>query len=277
MPMNLDDLKYFKKLCETHNVTRASEALGITQPAMSYSLKRLENELGEDLIIRKKNGVELTKLGEEFQKKSQLLISEWEGLQGLITSDNRDAKGEYSIGVHPSVALYTLDKILPKITKEFPNINFKLNHGLSRKMTEKVINWELDFGIVVNPIKFPDLVIKELCKDVVTIFHKKNCEKKLIFDPDLAQSQDILKKFKIQHDVMSGQILSKNLEVIAHLTAQGLGFGVLPARVAKLHPQLKALEGAPLFHDKICLVYRPEKQRNKISKSMLKIIGDVNF
>lgn len=272
MAMNIDDLKYFRKICETLNVTRASEAIGISQPALSYSLKRLEGEIGADLIIRKKNGVELTKLGEEFYKRSLNLIIEWENIQTLMTSDNKEARGEYSIGIHPSVALFSLDKFLPKLIEEFPNIDFKLVHGLSREMTEKVISWEVDFGIVVNPIRYPDLVIKELCKDIVTIFYKKGCQNKLIFDPDLAQTQDILKRFKIKKELMEGRILSRSLEVIGSLVAKGMGYGVLPSRVARLHPNLIELDQAPLFHDKICLIYRPEKHKNKVSKRIIELI-----
>jgi DNA-binding transcriptional LysR family regulator len=277
MAMNIDDLKYFRKICETLNVTRASEAIGISQPALSYSLKRLEGEIGADLIIRKKNGVELTKLGEEFYKRSLNLIIEWENIQTLMTTENKEARGEYSIGIHPSVALYSLDKVLPNLIEEFPHIDFKLVHGLSREMTEKVISWEVDFGIVVNPIRYPDLIIKELCKDIVTIFHKKGCQNKLIFDPDLAQTQDILKRFKIKKELMEGRILSRSLEVIGSLVAKGMGYGVLPSRVAKLYPNLIELDQAPLFYDKICLVYRPEKHKNKVSKRIIELIKEAKI
>ncbi len=277
MAMNLDDIRYFRKVAETLNVTRASEALGITQPALSYSLKRLENEIGDELIIRKKNGVELSKLGEEFYKRSVNLINEWENIQNLITSEGEDAKGEFSIGIHPSVALYSLDKFLPHLTKEFPLIDFKFVHGLSREMTEKVISWEIDFGIVVNPIKYPDLVIKELCRDEVTLFHKTKCRNKLIFDPKLAQSQDILKRLNAKGLGTEGKINSGNLEVIADLVEQGLGYGVLPSRVAANHKGLKKLAGSPVYHDKICLVYRPEKHKNPISRRILELIKSSKF
>ena len=56
MSLALDDLKNFITVTETLNVTRASEILGMTQPALSYSLKRLEREFGTELFIRLKNG-----------------------------------------------------------------------------------------------------------------------------------------------------------------------------------------------------------------------------
>jgi DNA-binding transcriptional LysR family regulator len=273
MSLVLDDLKNFLKICETRNVTRASEIIGISQPALSYSIKRLERELGGELIIRLKNGVRLTKLGEEFSIHSRQLITQWEMAQKLIHSESSEVTGEYSIGIHPSVALYSVDKFLPELTNKYPLLNFKLVHGLSREMTEKVINWEIDFGIVVNPIRYPDLVIKELCKDVVTLFSTDDAPKKLIMDPELAQSQHILKKLKQPESMKRGHIISGNLEVIAKMTAMGLGQGLLPSRVAANYPNLKPIKGSPTFNDKVCLIYRKEKHKNETSKDIIKTIG----
>ncbi|WP_412474240.1 LysR family transcriptional regulator [Halobacteriovorax sp. YZS-1-1] len=271
MSLILDDIKYFITVSETLNVTRASEKIGISQPALSYAIKRLEKELGGDLLIRLKNGIQLTKLGEEFLKRSRKLIFEWEEAQNLVSSEGDIAQGSYTFAIHPSVALYSLKCFMPELQKEYPNIGFNFIHGLSREMTEKVISWEADFGIVVNPIKHPDLVIKKLCLDEVSIFHLKNAKNKLILDASLSQSQYILKKIAKKID-FDGHINSANLEVVANLTSLGLGYGLLPSRVAAQYPTLNKLKTAPIFKDEICLIYRPEKHRNKVSKKIIEIL-----
>ena len=143
-------------------------------------------------------------------------------------------------------------------------------------MTEKVISWEADFGVIVNPIKHPDLVIKKLYTDEVTIFYTKDTQDKLIYDQNLAQSQFILKKLgkKIK---FSGELKSGNLELVAKLTALGLGYGLLPATIASQYSNLKRLGGSPIFKDEICLVYRPEKHNNQISKKIIQTIKSSNF
>jgi DNA-binding transcriptional LysR family regulator len=118
-------------------------------------------------------------------------------------------QGSYTIAVHPSVALYTLESFIPKLQMELMGLDFNFIHGLSRVMTEKVISWEADFGIVVNPIKHPDLVISKLFDDVVSIFCAKNAKSKLIYDPNLAQSQFILKKINKNSGVYSIHIGGK--------------------------------------------------------------------
>lgn len=271
MSLIMNDLKYFITVSETLNITRASEIIGMSQPALSYAVKRLENELGGELIIRLKNGIQLTKLGEEFKQCSRRLLHEWEQLQNLANSELGLVQGSYTIAIHPSVALYTLECFMPQLQLEFPKLNFNFIHGLSREMTEKVISWEADFGIVVNPIQHPDLVIKHLCNDEITIFYVENAPDKLIYDQNLAQTQHILKKIG-KKAYFDGVLNSANLEVVAKLTALGLGYGLLPTRIASQYNHLKKLEDAPVFKDEICLVYRPEKHRNPVSKKIIQLI-----
>lgn len=271
MSLVLDDIKYFITVSDTLNVTRASEIIGISQPALSYAIKRLENKLGGQLLIRLKNGIQLTKLGEEFRTRSHRLIYEWEQVQNIANPESGLIQGSYTIAVHPSVALDTIEFFLPKLQQDFPRLDFNFIHGLSREMAEKVISWEADFGIVVNPIEHPDLVIKKLTTDEVTIFHAENAPNKLIYDKHLAQSQFILKKMS-KRIHFEGILSSSNLEVAAKLTAMGLGYGILPTRVAAQYSHLKKLKNAPFFKDDICLIFRPEKHSNPVSKKIIQAI-----
>ncbi len=274
MSLLLDDIKYFITVSETLNITRASEIIGISQPALSYAVKRLESKLGAQLLIRLKNGIQLTKFGEEFKQHAHRLIYEWEQAQNLARPESGLVQASYIIAIHPSVALYMLECFMPKLQAEFPGLNFNFIHGLSREMTERVISWEADFGIVVNPIQHPDLVIKKLCDDEVTIFYAKNAQDKLIYDQNLAQSQYILKNMS-KKITFNGVINSSNLEVVAKLTSLGLGYGLLPTKVASQYSHLKKLKNAPVFNDEICLVYRPEKHKNHVSKKIIEIVRGI--
>lgn len=271
MSLMLDDIKYFITVCDTLNITRASEIIGMSQPALSYAMKRLEDALGGELIIRLKNGVQLTKLGEEFKQRARRLIYEWEQAQNLAKPDSGFTQGSYTIAIHPSVALYTVECFMPKLQQDFPKLDFKFTHGLSREMTEKVISWEVDFGIIANPIKHLDLVIHHLYDGEITIYYAEDAPDKLIYDQTLAQSQDLLKKMGKKAN-FAGALHSTNLEVVAKLTSLGLGYGLLPTRIAAQYSNLKKLLHAPVLKDEICLIYRPEKHRNPISKSIIQTI-----
>lgn len=272
MSLNLDDIKYYTIVCEHLNITRASEVIGISQPALSYSMKRLENEFGSQLIIRLKNGIQLTKTGEEFFKRAKKLILQWEDARNIFSDELEETVGEFSIGVHPSVAIYTLDKFLPVVQELYPKLNYRLIHGSSREICNKVINWEVDFAFVINPIQHPDLVIKELGKDHVTIFAAPDAVNKLIYNPDMSQSSYILGKLSESKMLYDGHVHSESLEVLAKLASCGVGHAILPTRVAQEYENLKAIKGAPRFIDKVCLVYRYDKHNNELSKKILDII-----
>lgn len=269
---SLSDIKNFISVSETLNITRSSEVMGVTQPTMSYSIKRLEKELGGELIIRLKNGVQLTKLGESFLAKARKLEFDWSNLVNTSKMENADFRGKYIFAIHPSVALSNMSLFLPKITEFIPGLSIEFIHGLSREMTEKVINWQADFGIVINPIKHPDLVIKHLSKDVVTLFKTKNAKNKIIYDPSLNQSQQILKK--VNESNYNGKIHSNNLEVIAKLAGMGEGVALLPETVAKKYKDLVKVVKAPFYNDTLCLIYRPEKHKNSVSRKIIKLINE---
>jgi DNA-binding transcriptional LysR family regulator len=272
MSLMMDDIRYFNVVINTLNLTRASEILGVAQPTLSYSIKRLEKELGGDLLIRLKNGVQLTKLGEDFAKQGRVVLFEWEQAQKLVENQRDVVSGKYSIGIHSSVALYSLEHFLPKLSRAHPGLEFSLKHGLSREIVEQVINWKIDFGMVVNPKNHLDLVIKELCKDKITLFSNGENHNTLLFEPNLNQTQTILKKLKKSSIVIEKKMTSESLEVIAKLTSLGVGIGVLPERVAKQQPNLKPLKNAPYFVDRICLVYRKEKQKSIASEAIISAI-----
>lgn len=277
MSININDIKSFITVTQTKNITRAAEIMGMTQPTLSYAIKRIEEALNVELIVRLKNGVELTKAGEDFSKKATTLLNQWEDTVNIFSDNGKNIKGEYSIGIHPSVAISSLSQILLEVNKELPLINFNLYHDLSRVITSKVISFDIDFGIVVNPIQHPDLVIKELRKDIVTLFKVKKSIPKLIYDPSLTQSQSILKNLKKSKIEINGHIHSSNLEVITELCANGLGVGLLPTSVAKRDKKLQPVKNAPVYKDQICLIYRKEKHSNATSKKVISILRNISF
>ena len=115
---NASDLESFLELCRTGNMSRAAERLGVTQPALSQGLKRLEQSIGEQLMIRTKGGLILTRAGQRLQTGNQDLVSRFENLKSQAKEDHQFLKGRYTLGIHPSVALYTLPYVMPGLLKK---------------------------------------------------------------------------------------------------------------------------------------------------------------
>lgn len=280
-----DDLHYFVEVANKQNISRAAERLGISQPALTLAIQRLETTVGTPLLIRSKTGVQLTRSGQKLSQQVRFMISEWEKIRNETLRDEVEISGRYIIGCHCSVGLYTLHHILPTLMQKHPSLEIKLLHDLSRRIAEDIISFKIDFGIVVNPPPHPDLVIKLLFTDEVTLWTngKKSPlqepfsgEGVLICDPDLLQTQALLKQMTKVGMHFRRTITSSNLEIITSLTSSGTGIGILPQRVAtRFQLGLKPIgKNTPKFSDRICLIYRADAQKSKSARHIASLIYD---
>lgn len=261
----------FVEIAKTLNITKAAHQLGITQPTLSQSLRKLEDTIGETLLIRSKNGVALTIAGKEFLKHARFLLNYWEDIKTKTQKSSDEVRGNVKIGCHPSVGLYTLDRFIPQLIQRYPHLEFTLTHDLSRKICNQVINFELDLGLVINPVEHPDLVMKKIFSDEVHIWGLKqnNIPDVLICHPDLIQTQDILKKIKSKKQSFSRLVTSNSLEIITTLTLKGAGYGIIPQRVVAIFDTDKNLTpppGSPFFQDELYLVHRQENRNIEFVK-----------
>jgi len=278
------ELRYFIEIANTQNLSRAAEKLGITQPSLSIAIKRLEVSIGTNLLIRQKKGVCLTQAGKQLLAHAKHLLQYWNEIKSKTLASHNEIQGDYKIGCHPSVGLSCLSGFLPELLLKNPKLQVSLEHDISRKITERIINLSLNIGVVVNPVKHPDLIIQKLKTDEVTFWKFNNTSNKnqniksgdaiVICDPELTQTQWLLKKAQKKLIQFSRILLSSNLEIIANLTANGCGIGILPGSVASstYDNSLKRIPKAPVFKDEICLIYRDENRRVKAISTIVNSI-----
>lgn len=251
--------------------------MGISQPALSHAIKRLEDELGTKLLHREKTGVRLTRSGELFAGQVKGLIEQWEKLATSVKSTEVAISGHFKIGCHPSVAIYSLPLFLRKLQINYPELSLSLKHGPSKEIANDVIEWRIDFGIVINPPQHPDLVILNLGKDEVTLWYNPNIDvpNTLIYDPLGIQSQSILKQLARKKLKFSNRIETSNMEVIQALTLSGCGVGILPTRVAttkKGSPLKQYGSNSPRYQDQLSLIYRSGTQSHAAGKAIISSI-----
>lgn len=271
------DISYFIEAATTGNLSRAAERIGISQPSLSLAIVRIENALGSKVFHRSKRGVELTRSGKLLLSQSKQLLANWDQIRNRATAVNEEIQGNVTIGIHPSVALYSLGNFLPQILASHQQLGITLKHDLSRKVTDAVLNMEADVAIAVNPLRHPDLILSQLATDDVTMWRKSGklpndrskkpgnkitSEDVLIFDPALLQTQYILRKLHGHSRQVHRSIESSDLEVICELTASGCGVGILPTRVAA-HASKKLIRvaDAPVYRDEVFVIIRAENRR----------------
>jgi DNA-binding transcriptional LysR family regulator len=270
------DLRYFLEVAKTQNLSRAAVRLGITQPALTQAMKKLEAAVGHPLLIRSRVGVRLTRAGDRIASHAGRLFEAWDAIQTATRMDEVEIKGRFRVGCHPAVGGYALPKFFRDLSAEAPALEIQLVHDLSRRITEAVIDFRVDLGFVVNPVAHPDLVLKKLGTDVVTVFEaaKGRQGSDLFADPDLLQTQSILKRLKAAALGVRHVVPCSSLEVIRAIVASGGGFGVLPSRVATSGGDARVRPVAarvPSVHDEIYLVYRADTLTTRAAKALVAV------
>lgn len=265
------DLMYFLDVANLLNLSRAAESLGISQPSLTLAMRRLEECVGTEVITRHKRGVTLTKAGKQLLAHTRLLLQQWDMIKSETLASQNEIQGCFTIGCHTSVGIFALPRFLPDLLEKNPMLEIKLKHDISRKITEKVINLSVDVGIVVNPVRHPDVVIKRLDTDRMTLWHSQterdinnfvSGRAHIICDPELLQVQMILKKLKQQGIHYKHLIATTSLELIADMTNSGCGIGILPAHIAATRNLIRIAK-APYHDDEVCLIYRGENRNVK--------------
>lgn len=277
------DLNYFLEVAHAGSLSHAAQRLGITQPTLSQSIKRLEDSLGIQIFNRHKAGVTLTPGGRHLQTHARILLEQWNQLKKQLNASHQDMTGSFTIGAHSEVALYSLPQTLPKIMADNPGIEIKLEHGLSRHITAEVINMRIDIGIVINPVRHPELLMKKVRDDVVGFWASAehanalsdidSGEAVLLCDPELLQTQALLQKVKSKKKILR-QLTSSNMELLAEIANRGGGICLLPESVVNRNFQgkLKLIKTLPTFEDELFVICRIENRQIKALQTIFEAI-----
>jgi DNA-binding transcriptional LysR family regulator len=124
--MNFDQLYYFITVAEERNFSKAAKKLYITQPCLSQSISRLEQELNATLFFRTTNAVELTCAGEEFAKTAQHILLLKANCCSKITDINNSQAGRLSIVTSYFINAVITPIIIPPFSIEYPNIEINM-------------------------------------------------------------------------------------------------------------------------------------------------------
>lgn len=265
--MRLNDLKNFIEISDFKSLNLAAKKLEVTQPALSESLKRLENDLGVRLFYRTKNGISITPEGRKCLETSKTLMGLVQELKSPAIKETHNPI--ITVGCHPVIGNYFLPRILKNLEEKSQKFRASIKHGLSREILEGIQSGGIDIGLVVNPMKHKDLIIKKVATDRICIWEspKITNKQKIIADTDLFQTQSLLKKWKYAPQDI---ITSSSLELVARITDAGLGYGILPERLVKLmNLKLNMVASTPTYTDEFYLIYRPEFGKVKYQQEII--------
>lgn len=239
MNINLELYRIFYTVAKNKHMTKASEELHISQPAISQSIKKLEDELGGTLFLRSNKGMELTSEGKMFFEYVKGALELINNAENEFTSFKDLSKGEIKIGISTTLTKLILLEPLKKFHLDYPNINISITNDLTNNLVNDLKLGKLDF-IVFNESNIKEsnlelLKLKELKQgfmynpafysDDITSFKDLN-KYPLILQKTQSNSRKLLDYISLNNNV----ILKPKMEVVSQdliteFVNIGLGIG----------------------------------------------------
>jgi len=171
MNINFELYRIFYAVANTGNITKAAEELMISQPAISKSIKNLEEQLGGQLFIRTKRGVILTEEGREFYNYINKAMEYIYNAENKFTDLINLNTGTIKIGISSTLTKQFLIPYLEIFHTKYPKIDIQIVTNVSVELIPKLKNGLIDIMVfnVVDDILDKDIDVIE-CKEVSDCF-----------------------------------------------------------------------------------------------------------
>lgn len=147
---NLNLYKFFCCVAEEKNISKASEKLFVSQPAVSFSIKELEKEVGQKLFVRKSKGVELTLFGKILYDNVKGAIDKFDEIETLSQKFGKIEQGIVRIGASSSNMNQVLLNFLSQFARLYPSIQISMERGTKEQLIAQLYNNALDIIFVDN-------------------------------------------------------------------------------------------------------------------------------
>lgn len=238
-PCDFNKYKIFYAVADSKSFSKAAEVLHISQPAISYAIKELEDTLKTKLFIRERNGIKLTESGEKLMFYTQKALNNLIAAEKIITEREEEVQGLVRIGIYSHISLFMLPRIIKEFTNLYPGSKFSIYQSSNNDLKEKLKHRDLDFIILQYPIFLSDTNYKEeiVCELETCFFGTKNLYEKYknIDDNNIyplvlpfngyADIDSLEEKLKRNNIKFKNQFRSYGSETGIELVKQDLGIG----------------------------------------------------
>ena len=240
--MLLNQITAFVETARRQSVSRAADALFISQPALTARLKGLEADLGAQLFLRGPRGMRLTDAGSAFLPYAVRALETLTDGRMQVNALERGGAGRLTIGAAPAVSTYVLPPLLKRFSQGYPRVSVSVRTGHSEEILDLVLREQVTVGLV-RALQHPDILSTPLYEDrlilVVEPRHhfaaegrirmKELAEEQLIQFDRTSSYHDLTSALFVTAGVSpSGRMELDNIDAAKKMVEQGFGVALLP-------------------------------------------------
>lgn len=288
--MDLKQLRYFTTIAEMGQITSAAKKLYIAQPALSHSIKLLEDELGVQLFERLPSGIRITGAGSLLLQKSYEILNRVDSISVDLAEFKDGISGTLNIGMVSSSGSTFINKVFFKFRQHYPDVKFNLYEGNSFEIIDYVKRGIIEIGIVRTPfdesgfaqIKGPATPMVAVTQSNIFPFdsNKKISINDLNEYPLIINRRyySMLENIHLKEQVtLNFYCLNNDARTTLYWAKAGLGIGIVPKEVVEMldytDVTFSEIDHPDLY---TCLdtIWLPNRPLSKIGSEFLSYLAD---
>ncbi|GCT50788.1 transcriptional regulator [Escherichia coli] len=279
MNYSLKQLKVFVTVAQEKSFSRAGERIGLSQSAVSHSVKELENHIGVRLLDRTTREVVLTDAGQQLALRLERLLDELNSTLRDTGRMGQQLSGKVRVAASQTISAHLIPQCIAESHRRYPDIQFILHDRPQQWVMESIRQGDVDFGIVIDPGPVGDLQCEAILSE------------RALAAEDYVPWQALQGAKLVLQDYASGSrplidaALARNgiqaniVQEIGHpatlfpMVAAGIGISILPALALPLP------EGSPLVVKRITPVVERQlmlvRRKNRSLSTAAQALWDV--
>lgn len=286
--MDNKSLHYFVTIVEAGTISAAARQLNMSQPPLSLSMKKLEEELGVTLLIRGPHKISCTEAGLVLYHRAKDILALCDFCRREVADIDAHMQGTIHLGVISSSEEVLLSDKMDQFIKSYPNINFELSEANTYEQIDNLEKRIIDAAIVRTPFHAAELAVRKLQEEpLVFVGNEKYFTKQgKIRLKDIEGIPLIL--YRRYYDLfmrechnakIDPQILCINEDARTTLAwaTHGYGLGLLPRSVAKKAGGKIIYRGIDHEHmqTQVMLIWKEDQYLNHITKAFIECFTKV--
>ncbi|BCG08513.1 MULTISPECIES: LysR family transcriptional regulator [Buttiauxella] len=289
MNYSLRQLKVFVAVAHAGSFSRAGEQIGLSQSAVSHSVKELESEIGVKLLDRTTREVVLTQAGQQLAARLERLLEELTSTLLDTRSVGHQLSGTVRVAASQTISAHLMPQSIAAAALEYPAIRFVLHDRPQQWVLQSIYQGEVDFGMVIDPIQANDLdceaVLSEpfllLCRNDHPLAAQEQVPWQALQGANLVLQDYASGSRPLIDDALLRQGIETNIvQQIGHpatlfpMVEAGIGISVLPALALPL-PQGRPLVVRPLIpvvDRQLMLVRRKNRSLSRAAEAIWQVV-----
>ena len=258
-------LKVFHTVARLLSFTKAAEELHMTQPAVTFQVRQLEEYFNTRLFDRTHNKVNLTPAGERVAEFAERIFDLYAEMESGVRDLTGEISGALTIGASTTIAEYMLPALLGEFKNQYPDINLRLKVSNSEGIVSMVEHNVIDLGVVESPVNNKNLIVEVCHEDQLVLVAAPDHElvkrggkvnaSDIVRYPFVSREEgsgtrDVVMQYLMEHKVSPGDMnFSLELgspEAIKGAVEAGMGITILSRSIIGKELKLNMLAELPL-------------------------------